>query len=285
MAELQTLVDSIEAEVPYIRGELEKVFVEYTARILDERTVEQRPMRIRNGRVPGRQPSLEREGFELALWPSRVCREQMAELMAEKQLREMRQVQHDYWEDTIPLIRKLSGASEVLPVHAATVRFSPNAAGRKTWMTPAGWAHLDYDPDEAAVQLKETFELNGVKPRPCSRYVLYQGWRALTPPPQDIPLGICDGRTVEARDIVPIEYHMKTEDREVTYWSRGARYNPGHQWWYFPDMTLDEMIVFKGFDSANASSTNTLHTGFLDRTATDPNPRASVETRYFAIFD
>jgi hypothetical protein len=284
MAELQTLVDSIDAEVPYIRSELQKVFVEYTSRILDERTIAHHTHRIRNGRIPGRQPSLEREGFELAVWPSRVCRERMDELMAEKQLREMRDVQHAYWEDTIPLIRELSGASLVLPVHASTVRFSPGA-GRPKWMTPAGWAHLDYDPDEAAVQLKETFELNGVAPRPCSRYVLYQGWRALTAPPQDFPLAICDGRTVEAADIVPIEYHMKTEEREVTYWSRGARFNPGHQWWYFPDMTLDEMIVFKGFDSANAASTNTLHTGFFDATAKNPKPRASVETRYFAIFD
>jgi len=274
----------VDAEVPYIRGELDKVFVEFTARILDERTVEHRRMRVRNGRAPGQRPTLEREGFELVTWPSRVVRERLDEMMAEKSVLEMRKVQRDYWDDTIPLIRELSGASEVLPVHASTVRFSAKA-GRKKAMTPAGWAHLDYDPDEAAVQLRETFELNGVEPRPCRRYVLYQGWRALTPPPQDFPLAICDGRTVEAADIVPIEYHMKTEDRDVTYWSRGSRFNPRHQWWYFPDMTLDEMIVFKGFDSANAASTNTLHTAFADETALNPTPRASIESRYFAIFD
>jgi hypothetical protein len=276
---------SITAEVPYLRGELDRVFVEYTARILGPDTVEQREVEIRNGRAAARQPSLDEEGFQIVTCPSRVVHERLDELLAERSPLQMPQAHIDYWKDTIPLISKLSGANEVLPVHASGVRFSPRADKSKTHMTPAGWAHLDYDPDEAAVQLNETLELNGRQIRPYRRYVLYQGWRALTPPPQDFPLALCEGRTVATADIVPIEYHMSTEARDVTYRSRGSRYSPQHRWWYFPDMTLNEMLVFKGFDSERPGEVQTLHTSFADRSAKGPVPRASVETRYFALYD
>jgi hypothetical protein len=50
-------------------------------------------------------------------------------------------------------------------------------------------------------------------------------------------------------------------------------------------MTLDEMIVFKGYDSALADRFKTLHVSFEDTSATAPVPRISVESRYFALFD
>src|SRR5690606_19402408 len=118
-----------------------------------------------------------------------------------------------------------------------------------------------------------------------SRYVLYQSWRPLSPPPQDFPLAVCDARTVSTSDIVPIEYHLRTEKEEVTYRTQGSRYSERHRWWWFPDMTPDEMIVFIGFDSAHPDDPATLHVAFEDTSATDPVPRSSMESRFFALFD
>ena len=101
--------------------------VEFTSRILHEKTIEPHALQIRNGRNAAEPPSLEREGFEVATWPSRVASERLDELAAPRPLLEMRQVEIDYWDETIPLIRKLSGAREVLPLHAAAVRFSNKA--------------------------------------------------------------------------------------------------------------------------------------------------------------
>jgi hypothetical protein len=280
----ESSAESIRAEIPYLRSSLDKLFVEFTARILDDEKIERHAVQIRNGRRAAEPPSLESEGFEIANWPSLVVERRRDELMAERPQMQTPQVQHDYWNETIPLIQRLSGASEVVPVHASTLRFSP-AADKKAFMTPAGWAHLDYGPDEIEVQLRETLQLNGRPVRPYSRYVLYQSWRVLSDPPQDFPLAICDGRTVRDADIVPIEYHMKAGARDVTYRSRGSRYSERHQWWYFPDMMIDETIVFKGFDSAFPDATKTLHTAFEDPTAHNPAPRASLESRYFALFD
>jgi hypothetical protein len=276
---------SIQADIPYLRSDLTSLSVEFTARILGDDTLERHEMEVRNGRTAAEPPSLEREGFRIVNWLSPVVRERLGELMAERTPLVIPQVQLDYWADTIPLIQQLSGAREVAPVHASTVRFSPKAEKTK-YMTPAGWAHLDYSPAEAEVQLKETMELNGRELKPYSRFVLYQGWRALSPPPQDFPLAICDGRTVVPEaDVVPIEYHLRSGPRDVTYRSRASRYSGRHRWWYYPDMSLDEMLIFIGFDSDRPDSMNTLHVAFEDPTARTPIPRASIETRYFALFD
>ena len=284
MSGLRSSVDSISAEIPYLRSELEIVYVEYTSRILDEQTIEPHAVRIRNGRTAVEPPSLDREGFALSMWPSRIARERLDELTAQKPLLQMRQVEFEYWHETMPLIQKLSGARDVLPLHASTVRFS-SKANKNEMMTPAGWAHLDYDADEAAVQLEETLERSKRKIEPFSRYVLYQSWRALSDPPQDYPLAICDARTVAPADMIPLEYHLGSAEGEYTYRSRGSHYSERHEWWYFPDVTIDEMIVFIGFDSASPNTRSTLHVAFEDTTVQNPVPRSSMETRYFALFD
>ena len=78
---------------------------------------------------------------------------------------------------------------------------------------------------------------------------------------------------------------MKTPERDVTYQSSGARYSPRHDWWYFPDMTQQELLVFIGFDSALGDGFKTLHVAIEDETQAKPVPRISLETRYFALFD
>ena len=193
-------------------------------------------------------------------------------------------VQLAYWDETLPVIKELSGAREVIALHASTVRYSPSI-GVKNVMTPAGWAHLDYDALEAEEQLRQTLDRQQYRPAPFGRYVLYQGWRALSPPPQDFPLALCNGATVRPEDIVPIDYHIQTDEREITYRSSGARFGKDHEWWYFPDMTSDEMIVFKGYDSALGEDFKTLHVAIEDKCVANPVPRISVESRYFALFD
>jgi hypothetical protein len=278
---------TITAEIPYLRSTLESVHVEYTSRILGDDKIERHTSTVRNGRAAEVPPTLEREGLELMTWPSRVARERLDELVAEKPLLLMRPIEHDYWAEIVPMLRARTGALDVLPLHASAVRFS-TGADRREMMTPAGWAHLDYDGDEAAVQLQDTLSRCGREVPRFGRYVLYQTWRALSAPPQDYPLAVCDWRTVDAGDIVPLLYHVASEQadgEDVTYRSQGCRYRDRHEWWYFPDLTVDEVLVFVGFDSERGDRPSSMHVSFEDRTVSDPVPRASVESRFFALFD
>ncbi len=63
-------------------------------------------------------------------------------------------------------------------------------------------------------------------------------------------------------------------------------YNPGHRWFYFPEMRRNEALVFKCYDSATDSRARfTAHTAFNDPTSPpDAAPRESIETRTLAFF-
>jgi hypothetical protein len=63
-------------------------------------------------------------------------------------------------------------------------------------------------------------------------------------------------------------------------------HNPAHRWYYFPDMTRDEVIVFKTHDSDPTRARRVAHTAFTDPTCPPGvTTRASVEMRALAIFD
>ena len=50
-------------------------------------------------------------------------------------------------------------------------------------------------------------------------------------------------------------------------------------------MTPDEVLVFKGFDSACPDAMNAMHTAFDDETVVRAVPRGSIECRFIALYD
>ena len=61
-------------------------------------------------------------------------------------------------------------------------------------------------------------------------------------------------------------------------------HNPDHRWWYFPDMTDDEVILIKFHDSDHSRAWRALHTAFHDTSRPDANERHSMEFRGVAYF-
>ena len=275
---------AITAKIPYLRRDLERLRVDFTARNLGEDLLDRRAETVRNGRIGRGGPSLDREGFELIQHLCPVVDDRWDQLLSDYDAVNGSPMRLAYMDETIPVIRELSGARDVFSADSSTIRYSA-VLQNKNAMTPAMWAHFDFDSGETERQLNDILPTIGFEPEPYSRFVLYQAWRSLSPPPQDFPLAMCDGRTVKPGDMVPIEYHMKTPERDVIYQSSGARFSPRHDWWYFPDMTPQELLVFIGFDSALGDDFKTLHVAIADETQARPVPRISLETRYFALFE
>jgi hypothetical protein len=278
--------DTITAEIPYVVSDDDLLVFSSADRTFEANLVRRRPMQIRNGRL--HPPSLEREGLQIASCPSRLIHERLDEFIDANIGHNVIQpaINFEYWKEIIPTLQRLTGAREIFAHQGTTVRFSPRS-GRKNWGPPAGYAHVDFQPDEVERLMKESMEQWGIKARPYSRLMLIQTWRPLSDPPQDIPFAVCDGRTVKSEDLIPVEFHVvsKEQDLDLVYRSRAGRYGEGHQWWYFPNMTVDEIMVFKGFDSALPETMNPLHAAFEDATAQNPVPRVSAESRFFALFD
>ena len=85
------------------------------------------------------------------------------------------------------------------------------------------------------------------------RSASYNVWRVLTPAPQDVPLALCDARSFTVEDLVPADavFDDPKDSNKIIFSFEGltVRANPDHRWMYFHDMSIDEVIVFKSFDS------------------------------------
>ena len=153
---------------------------------------------------------------------------------------------------------------------------------------PARYPHAD-NTDASAEELARMMDMfvAEIDLAAHSRWVMYNVWRAITPPPQDFPLAVCDARSLAPADEVTVT--AITEERnagEIIHDTMSYVHNPDHRWYYFPDMTIDEVIVFKSGDSDPTKAVRVAHTAFTDPTCPPGVPtRASVEMRALALFD
>ncbi len=102
-------------------------------------------------------------------------------------------------------------------------------------------------------------------------------WRPIRGPLRDAPLAMCDGQSVEPGDLIASDLIYPNRQGE-TY---SVKYNANHRWFYFPEMTPDEALLLKCYDSATDGRTRFApHTAFIDPTTpADAEPRESIEVR------
>ncbi len=223
---------------------------------------------------------LERDGFVLADCPTAV-----------QNFRDTDEVQRTYVPEIEALIRDLTGAPKVL-VAGAVLRWGERAeeSGTATVNSrPARFVHVDYSRqsfnDFARMHLD-----NAGDPEPETwlggRYAAYNIWRVLTPPPQDVPLGLCAPWSTAPEDVVTGEAVIDAPDApEFRFGSSLYRYNPDHRWFYFSDMHPGEVLVFKAFDTDRARLPGCPHSAFdHPGCPADAVPRASVEIRAYAYY-
>jgi len=120
-------------------------------------------------------------------------------------------------------------------------------------------------------------------------------WRVFSPPPQDWPLAVCDYQSVEPGegldnrlyfvDKIPGDLYAEMPPDAPGTSGFEFRHNPGHQWWYFPNMTRDEILFFKLNDSDHTRAWRVPHSAFRDPIARATEPRHSIEFRTIAYFE
>mmetsp|Transcript_124242 Transcript_124242/g.220150 ORF Transcript_124242/g.220150 Transcript_124242/m.220150 type:complete len:264 (-) Transcript_124242:40-831(-) len=128
------------------------------------------------------------------------------------------------------------------------------------------------------------------------RWAIINVWRNVTAKPvHRFPLGICESSSTTTDDLVVFEIHYADRIGENYF----ARHSASHVWSYFPQITRDEVILLKTWDShgvdfAEAAlskdrlvpSTFALHTAFEDPATPEGAPdRESIEVRVMAFFD
>jgi hypothetical protein len=275
----------VEAEINYVRNPPadRTAKLEYVTEAEEHNTMVTRPgqvMFITDGR--GLDTDLDREGFRLVTFPSAVA--------DFHQLQEDPAVDQQYMAETAAMLEKLTGAAQVFMLGGGKKRYGESAVDKLAPLTnakPARYPHAD-NTDASADELARMMDMfiPEIDLASHARYAMYNVWRAITPPPQDFPLAVCDARSFTTDDEVTVT--AITEERssgEIVHDTVGYVHNPDHRWYYFPDMTIDEVIVFKSGDSDHTKAVRVAHTAFTDPTCPPGVPtRASVEMRALALF-
>jgi len=237
-----------------------------------------REVAIENARGRADPPRLDREGFTLVDHPSEV-----------KDFLDPEEVQRVYVPEVERLVCEVTGASAAVVVATPFVRFGERAAlsGKLNNSVPARFIHIDYSDARAKHTAEQMLEKVSPRPGRLGRYAHYNIWRVLTPPPQDIPLAVCNARTVAARDLVPaLAVFDLPGQPERTAESLVLRHSPLHRWFYYRNMTPQEALIFVTKESDPARAHHVPHTAFDDPGCpADVVPRASIEIRVVAYFD
>jgi hypothetical protein len=124
----------------------------------------------------------------------------------------------------------------------------------------------------------------------AGRIVMLQFWRNLGPARMDFPVAFCDSRTVTPAEARPFPYTGyvaggRTFDALAIIAPRGR--SP-HAWYTFPEMTPDDVVVFRTYDTelvAAGETWFTPHSAFRDPDVEVGHPaRFSIELRVMCMF-
>lgn len=131
------------------------------------------------------------------------------------------------------------------------------------------------------------------------RFAIINVWRNIVEEPvQTNPLAMCDGQTVDPNDLVTFEIHYHDRIGENYF----AKHQKNHQFYFYPEMTRDEPLLLKQWDSnglmalsngdhsdsaqALGPCTFSFHSAFNDLSISDSAPdRWSIEVRCIVVYD
>ncbi len=224
---------------------------------------------IGNARTWGVPPSLDVEGFTLVRHKSVVTDWRDAEQVAAVHNDEIRR-----------LLLDLTGADDVEVRGVGILRFGEKStdSGALNNSRPARFVHIDVSDATAA-----TFNARSplAQGRKVVRVAQYNVWRAISPPPQDVPLALCDARSIAPEDLIFADAVFDKDGVPLfSFEGLVLRHNPQQRWGYFADMQPDEALVFKTNDSDPARAHHVPHGAFDDPSVPpETPPRSSIEMR------
>lgn len=233
-----------------------------------------RPVPIEDVRYRTISPSLDREGF--CLYPHKS---------AVRDFRDSGEIERVYVEEIRKLLLEVSGADHVTVTGGGVLRFGERSpdSGAQNNSRPARLVHIDVSDATASTFYERSRPNNG---RRVLRSAQYNVWRVITPPPQDVPLAVCEAWSVAPEDLIAADAVFDQSGETVfSFEALVVRHNPRQRWVYYPDMRSDQALVFKTNDTDSAVAHNVPHGAFDDpRCPPGVPPRTSIEMRGIAYW-
>ena len=180
------------------------------------------------------------------------------------------------------LVKQETGAEKVV-IFDHTIRVESDEKRKAMQVREiVNLAHNDYTAKSGPQRVRDLLEPDEAERRLQGRFAIYNTWRPITGPVLSAPLAICDARSIALDDWVLCD--LVYADRVGEIYNLG--FNANHRWYYFPNMTTDEVMMFKSYDSMDDGRARfTPHSAFIDPSTPDgAPPRESIETRLLAFF-
>ncbi len=224
-------------------------------------------------------PNVDSAGFELLQAPSAVV-----DFYNDEEVRSR------YYPEVAELLRRVLGALDVVVFDHNQRSAVRVAQGQPGVRLPVDAAHDDYTASSGPRRAHEILRDAGRPTDGGQRMALINVWRPIVGPVQDVPLAVCDARSVVPADLVGTDiHHFGEDDLEHPRYSGeiySLVYNPRHRWYYAKDMQPDEVLLLKNWDSSeDGRASYTPHTGFKNPAApAGTRPRESIEVRTLVIY-
>jgi len=223
---------------------------------------------IYDGRANSDTFEIHKQGFQLVNSPTKASG-----------FDDQKTVEGAYYDEVKAIVRNVTGAKEVF-VFDHIVRLGEKNSRRK----PAHHVHNDYSERTAHIRAEERIGAERFAELKDRRMIQINVWRPLIARVQRSPLAFCDATTIEPKDLIPTKILFPDTGHVGEIYA--LRKNPSQRWSYFSEMTKDEVVLIKGYDSlADGTARFTPHTAFEYKDQ-DPRvgPRKSIETRTFAFY-
>ena len=278
--------------------------------------IAQHDFAVQNARVlPGdRRPTLRRNGFELVDHPVEP---------GGVDFLDHKDVVENYYKQCAHLVAEQTGAEAFAFDHNVRSVLGKESKqrirGGQQVQAPAHVVHGDYTLTGAPQRLRDLSDasmgsdamrrfLGGesllssaqVKSALSSegRFGIINVWRNIAfEPVATNPIALCDSQTVAPEDLVVFEIHYADRVGENYFAKHAGR----HRWYYYPEITRDEALLIKQWDSAGALArsggalgdgfepdepcTFSFHSAFEDQmTPPDAPDRWSIEVRCIVIY-
>eukprot|EP01063_Lacrimia_lanifica_P013163 TRINITY_DN1979_c0_g1_i3.p1 TRINITY_DN1979_c0_g1~~TRINITY_DN1979_c0_g1_i3.p1 ORF type:complete len:502 (+),score=148.37 TRINITY_DN1979_c0_g1_i3:55-1560(+) len=226
---------------------------------------------------------LEAHGFQLV---GGCARKQSKAFYYDNQLNLHKMEAHNK-ECEAAIAKAMGGNCEVKVFHNL-VR-SSDAGNAKSGGAPAGAVHCDYSVSSSL----KLFDGMAKAPHRTGRFAIVNAWRNIADTPIERQyLAMCSGLSVVAPDdFVSVDVYNVAVKGPDCKADQSYRMDPSrsknHEWWYFPAMKPDEMLLFMQYDShASTPSRYCFHSAVADpREAYKNKPtRESCETRCVVFF-
>jgi len=194
-------------------------------------------------------------------------------------------IEKEYYPESVDLIKKLTGASRAVIFDHTIRRHRPGEIDDSPQKRqPVQIVHVDQTPDSARVRVHRHLPEGDVPELLGKRYQIINLWRPILHTASDYPLALCDYRSIDFHnDLIPSTLKFKERDGETF----SVKYNPNHKWKYLRDMTTEDIVLIKCFDSILNGSVAILtpHTAFIDPTTPKDAPlRESIELRALVFY-